>query len=136
MTEATTAPPAPITDVPGLPGRVYVIAAGLGLTAVLALSLAGEWAVGLLICTGLALGAVNSRLTRASIARFTATGQADKRKFAVASLVRLGYVTGVAAVFVFAFPPNGWTILVGIATFQVVVMCVTSLPLLKEIRRA
>lgn len=127
---------APVMVPIGTPRRVFVIAAVLGGVALLIASLLGHVLIGGLLLAGLVLGAVNNVLTVRSIMKFTAKGDPDRKKFAKASLLRLGYISLVAAVFVAVFRRDGIAVLAGLAVFHMLAALATSVPVLKEFRKA
>ena len=120
----------------GTPRRVFAIAAVLGGVALLVTALIGHIAIGLLLFVGLVLGATNNIMTVRSILKHTAAGDPDRKQFAKASLGRLAYISLIAVVFVIAFRPDGIAVLAGLAVFQLLATLATSLPLLKEFRKA
>jgi len=120
----------------GTPRRVFIIAAILGGVGLLIASVLGHVVVGLLLLCGLALGAVNNILTVRSILKFTAAGDPDRKKFAKASLLRLGYISLIAALFLIVFRREGIAVLAGLAVFHLLAALATSVPALKEFRKA
>lgn len=127
---------APLMVPVGTPRRVFIIAAILGGVGLLIASVLGHVVVGLLLLCGLALGAVNNILTVRSILKFTAAGDPDRKKFAKASLVRLGYISLIAALFLIVFRREGIAVLAGLAVFHLLAALATSVPALKEFRKA
>jgi hypothetical protein len=120
----------------GTPRRVFIIAAVLGGLALLLASLLGHPLVGLLFLVGLVLGGVNNIMTVRSILKFTAAGDPDRKRFAKASLARLGYISLLAAVFIVVFRREGIAVLAGLAVFHLLAALATSVPVLKEFRKA
>lgn len=127
---------APLMVPVGTPRRVFIIAAILGGVGLLIASVLGHVVVGLLLLCGLALGAVNNILTVRSILKFTAAGDPDRKKFAKASLLRLGYISLIAAMFLIVFRREGIAVLAGLAVFHLLAALATSVPALKEFRKA
>ena len=127
---------APLMVPVGSPRRVFIIAAILGGVGLLIASVLGHVVVGLLLLCGLALGAVNNILTVRSILKFTAAGDPDRKKFAKASLLRLGYISLIAALFLIVFRREGIAVLAGLAVFHLLAALATSVPALKEFRKA
>jgi hypothetical protein len=120
----------------GTPRRVFVVALVLGGVGLLVSSLLGHAAIGGLLLVGLILGAVNNVMTVRSILKYTEAGDPDRKQFAKASLLRLLYITAIAAVFVVAFRAEGIAVLAGLAIFHLLASLATSLPALKEFRKA
>ncbi|HEY5050915.1 MAG TPA: ATP synthase subunit I [Acidothermaceae bacterium] len=127
---------APLMVPVGTPRRVFIIAAVLGGVGLLIASILGHVVVGLLLLAGLVLGAVNNILTVRSILKFTAAGDPDRKKFAKASLLRLAYISLIAALFLIVFRREGIAVLAGLAVFHLLAALATSVPALKEFRKA
>lgn len=127
---------APLMVPVGTPRRVFIIAAILGVVGLLIAAVLGHVLVGLLLLCGLVLGAVNNILTVRSILKFTAAGDPDRKKFAKASLLRLGYISLIAALFLIVFRREGIAVLAGLAVFHLLAALATSVPALKEFRKA
>jgi hypothetical protein len=127
---------APIMVPVGTPRRVFVIAAVLAGVGLLGASLLGHVVVGVLLLVGVVLGATNNVLTVRSILKFTAAGDPDRKRFAKASLARLAYISLIAAVFLIVFRREGIAVLAGLAVFHLLAALATSVPALKEFRKA
>lgn len=97
----------------------------------------GRWPVGVFVSVGIALGLVNQVLTELSLLRSIEGGELLTRgQFAMTSLLRLVGISVVAAVLAVAFWPDGATVLIGLAIFHLIVLVLTGLPLLREMRKA
>jgi hypothetical protein len=120
----------------GTPRRVFVIALVLGGVGMAVGSLLGYPAAGGLFLVGLFLGAINNVMTVRSILKHTEAGDPDRKKFAIASLRRLAYISLIAVVLLIAFRPEGVAVLAGLAVFHLLAALATSLPALKEFRKA
>jgi hypothetical protein len=130
----TTAPmsgPA-LTSGPGRVARTLVLPAVLGLAAVAISALAGNIAIGLLITVGLALGAVNGLLQERAAARLRPDD--DKSVIIGGSMRRLGLITIVALAIVVLARPNGWTVLIGLAVYQLLTLAAALGAAAKEAR--
>jgi hypothetical protein len=127
---------APIMVPVGTPRRVFVIAAVLAGVGLLGASILGHVVVGVLLLVGVVLGAANNVLTVRSILKFTAAGDPDRKRFAKASLVRLAYISLIAAVFLMVFRREGIAVLAGLAVFHLLAALATAVPVLKEFRKA
>ncbi len=127
---------APMMVPVGTPRRVFVIAAVLAGVGLLGASLLGHVVVGVLLLVGVVLGAANNVLTVRSILNFTAAGDPDRKSFAKASLVRLAYISLIAAVFLMVFRREGIAVLAGLAVFHLLAALATAVPVLKEFHRA
>ena len=120
----------------GTPRRVFVIALVLGGVGLAIGSLLGHALVGGLFLVGLVLGVLNNIMTVRSILKHTEAGDPDRKKFALASLRRLGYISLFALVFLLAFRPEGVAVLAGLAVFHLLAALASSVPVLKEFRKA
>jgi hypothetical protein len=120
----------------GTPRRVFVVALVLGGVGLLIASVLGHVVVGTLFLVGLVLGAANNIMTVRSILKATEAADPDRKKFAMASLRRLAYISLVAVVFLIAFRREGIAVLAGLAVFHMLAALATSLPVLKEFRKA
>ena len=120
----------------GTPRRVFVIALVLGGVGLAIGSLLGHALVGGLFLVGLVLCVLNNIMTVRSILKHTEAGDPDRKKFALASLRRLGYISLFALVFLLAFRPEGVAVLAGLAVFHLLAALASSVPVLKEFRKA
>lgn len=119
--------------------RALVAAVGIGVAGLLVTALAGNYVAGVLLCVGLALGAVNSSLVQRSLVAFVAKGDPDhpdKRGLMLGVLRRLTLVSAVAFVVAYVYRPTGWVVLLGLALFQLLVMGTVFGGLFREVRRA
>jgi hypothetical protein len=125
----------PLIELNSVLRRSYVVAAAIGGGGLILTSLLGFPLVGLGLIAGLALGALNSRMARTSMARYAA-GAAGPTKsvFMASSLVRLGAITAVAIVVIVVARQVGWGMVFGLALFQFVVLASTARTLLKSLR--
>ena len=115
----TTAPMSgPVLSPAARIGRILVIPAVLGAIAIIVTTLLDRPLLGLLITVGLALGALNGVLAERAGSRLTA--QDDKSTVVAGSMRRLGLITVVALAIAFLARPDGWTVLVGLAVYQLI----------------
>ncbi len=124
----------PLIELNAVLRRSYIVAAAIGAGGLILTSLLGFPLVGLGLIAGLALGAVNSRIQRVSMARYVSDAGPQKTVFMASSLVRLGAITGVAIVVIVVARQVGWGMVFGLALFQFVVLASTARTLLKSIR--
>jgi hypothetical protein len=113
-----------------------VIAAVGGLLSLIAFAIAGDFAVGVMICVGLGLGVVNSHLVQRSLGASVATGEPNRRALTMNMLKRLVVVSAIAFAIAIVYEPNGWVVFVGLASFQLLVMSTVFGGLIREVRRA
>ncbi|MGH3853216.1 MAG: ATP synthase subunit I [Pseudonocardiaceae bacterium] len=116
--------------------RAALIAACLGAVSFVVLAIAGHPLAAVFFCGGLGLGLVNTALVQRSAARFAASGDPNKRRFAVSVLGRLTLITGLAVCVALALRPEGLAVFAGLAALQLLMIFMASVPLLKELRRS
>jgi hypothetical protein len=113
---------------------VLIVCPVAGLTALIVLSVLGYPVAGIALCAGLFMGFVNSRMVIAQAAKFTQMENPDKRALALGSLQRLGVLTAVALLIAFAFRPQGFTVLIGLAGFQLLMMGAAAGAMVRQLR--
>jgi hypothetical protein len=114
--------------------RVSVLAACLGAAGVVVMILVGRPWMGAFAVLGLGLGLLNAVLVRRSAARFASTDSPRKASFAASALGRLALITVLALGFALIVRPDGLGVFIGLAAFQLLMIGVGLVPLLKEIR--
>ena len=124
----------PLIELNAVLRRSYVVAGAVGGGGLILTFLLGFPLVGLGLIAGLALGALNSRMARTSMARYVGDAGPQKTVFMASSLVRLGAITGVAIVVIVVARQIGWGMVFGLALFQFVVLASTARTLLKSLR--
>src|SRR5918997_463354 len=116
--------------------RAALIAAGLGVASFVVLTPMGYPLAATFFCGGLGLGLLNTRLVQRSAARFAASGDPSKRRFAVAVLARLALITALAVGLAMVVQPEGLGVFAGLAALQLLMIFMASVPLIKELRRS
>lgn len=116
--------------------RAVPFAAGLGAASFVVLAPMGYPLAAVFFSGGLGLGLFNTMLVQRSAARFTASGDPNKRRFAVSVLARLSLITGLAVGLALALQPEGLAVFAGLAAFQLIMIFVASVPLIKELRQS
>jgi len=115
-----------------------IIAAAIGVAAMVACTLAGYALAGMFICVGLALGSWNSRRLWTDTEKLVDGSQTPGEKWkgpaAVSTAKRLGLITLIAFLVALAYRPLGWTVFVGLLVFQVLLMAMLANPLRKVVR--
>lgn len=87
-------------------------------------------------CLGLALGMLNSRLVQLSVVRFAAgSSTRPKRQFVGSVVGRLTLITLIAMTVALLFRPEGLGVIVGLAVFQLLMIVVAAVPMIKELRQ-
>lgn len=116
--------------------RAMPIAAGLGAVSFVVLAPMGYPLAALFFCGGLGLGLLNTSLVQRSAARFAASGDPNKRRFAVSVLARLSLITALAVGLALALQPEGLGVFAGLAIFQLLMIFIASVPLVRELRQS
>jgi hypothetical protein len=132
--EAAAATGSPTAAVPL--GRVVPIAGCLGVASLLVLGPMGYPLAAAWFCGGLGLGLVNMALVQRSAARFAASGNPIKRRFAVSALGRLALITALAVGLALALRPQGLAVFAGLAACQLMMIFIASVPLVRELRQS
>ena len=113
---------------------VLIACPGAGIAGLIVLSVLGYPVAGAAFCVGLFMGLINSRMVIAQAAKFTQAEGPDKRALAFGALQRLGAVTAVALLIAFAFRPQGFTVLIGLAAFQLLMMGAAAAAMVRQLR--
>ncbi len=116
--------------------RAALVAAGIGVASFVVLTPMGYPLAAAFFCGGLGLGLLNTALVQRSAARFAASGDPSKRRFAVAVLARLALITALAVGLALALQPEGLGVFAGLAALQLLMIFMASVPLVKELRRS
>lgn len=116
--------------------RAMPIAAGLGAASFVVLTPMGYPLMAAFFCGGLGLGLLNTSLVQRSAARFAASAAPDKRRFAVSVLARLTLITAIAVSLALALQPEGLGVFAGLAVFQLLMIFIASVPLVRELRQS
>jgi hypothetical protein len=112
------------------------IAAGLGAVSFVVLTPLGHPLMAAFFCGGLALGLLNTSLVQRSAARFAASGDLNKRRFAVSVLGRLTLITALAVGLALTLQPDGLGVFAGLAVLQLLMIFIASVPLVRELRQS
>ncbi len=105
-----------------------------GLTGLIVLSVLGYPVAGIALCAGLLMGFINSRMVIAQAAKFTQLEHPGKRALTFGVLQRLAVLTAIALLIGFAFRPQGFTVLFGLAAFQLLMIGSTASALVRQLR--
>jgi hypothetical protein len=116
------------------PFRLLLICVALTALATVAAARLDQPAFGVFFGLGLALGLVNALLIRRSVSSITAEAHPLKAKMALNSATRLLIITVIGLVIAYVFRPLGLGALVGLATFEVLLVSSTALPVVKKLR--
>lgn len=116
--------------------RAVPVAACLGVASFVVLVPLGHPLAGAFFCGGLGLGLFNTALVQRSAARFAASNDPNKRRFAMSVLARLALITGLAVSVALALRPDGLAVFAGLAACQLLMIIMASVPLVKELRQS
>ena len=113
--------------------RSVLISIVLGIGSVIVASFYGHPLLGMFVCIGLALGAVNNRMLQRSVIR-RAHGEVSKQRFNGGVFGRLGSITAVAILLAVLVRPDGLGTFAGLAVFQVLMLVGAALPVFRSLR--
>lgn len=116
--------------------RAALFATGLAAASFLVLVPLGHPLAAAFFSGGLGLGLLNTALVRRSAARFAAAGEANKRRFALSVLGRLSMITALGVALALLVQPDGLAVFAGLAALQLVMIFMSSVPLVRELRRS
>jgi hypothetical protein len=115
--------------------RSVVVACVLGVVGLLASVPLGYLTAAVFGCVGLALGMLNSRLVQLSVVRFAqGASSRPKRQFIGSVVSRLALITLLALSLALLFQPEGLGVIVGLAVFQLLMIIVAALPMIREMK--
>lgn len=115
--------------------RAVLAACVLGVIALVVGAIVGELPAVAFACVGMGLGMVNSRLVQLSVVRFAEQSSTrPKRQFVGSVVSRLALITVVALALALLFRPDGIGVIVGLAIFQLLMIVVASIPMIKEMK--
>ena len=113
--------------------RSVLISIGLGLASIIVASFYGHPFLGMFVCVGLALGAVNNRMLQRSVVK-RAHGDVTKGRFNGGVFGRLGSITALAVVLALLVRPDGLGTFAGLAVFQVLMLVGAAVPVFRSLR--
>lgn len=116
--------------------RAAIVAAALAVAGFVVLAPMGYPLAAAFFCAGLGLGLLNTALVQRSASRFSTMGNPSKKRFAVAVLGRLALITVLALSLAMLLQPEGLGVFAGLAAFQLMVIFLAAVPMLKELRQA
>jgi hypothetical protein len=97
----------------------------------------GHWTLAGCVATGVALALANHIATELWLLRLITSGrQATRNEMIAATVVRLLVLTVVAVGLAVMLWPDGIGLLLGLAIFRLIALMMTSLTLLKELKKA
>lgn len=116
--------------------RAALLATGLAAASAVVLLPLGHPLAAAFFSGGLGLGLLNTALVRRSAVRFAVGGQANKRRFALSVLGRLSLITALGVALALLVQPDGLAVFAGLAALQLVMIFISSVPLVRELRRS
>ena len=144
MSETTAATSSPVGQEPPRMSRV-VRDQRRTVTAALIVAVVGFWVFGPLgkwdaavfFAVGVGLGLVNHLLTELSLLKIITSGDHPTRgEMTGQALFRLLFVAGAASAVAVIFWSTGLVTLIGLALFRLISLVMTTIPLLKELKKA
>jgi hypothetical protein len=115
--------------------KPVLIAAGVGVVALVVCGLLGHIVMGILGVVGLGLGAVNTRMLQKSVAKVISSPNPSRTAIGRTSVPRLLLITAIAFALGIFLRPDGLGVFFGLAAFQVIILATTVQPVLKERRK-
>jgi hypothetical protein len=115
--------------------RSAIMAACVGVVAVLVTGLLGHVLMGLFACVGLGLGALNSFMVQRAVVNFASSEAPNKKaRFTRSVLARLGLITLIAVGVALLVRPDGLGVFAGLAFFQLLMVGGATVPVYKQLK--
>jgi len=115
--------------------RPLLMAAAMGVLALVVSGLLGHILMGVFGVVGLGLGLLNTRLVQRSVGKVTVTENPSKKALAFSALGRLAIITAIALGIGLFIRPDGIGIFLGLAVFQLIIIASTSASAVKGLRQ-
>jgi hypothetical protein len=116
--------------------KAIVVALGLAIAVYWVAGQLDKWTLAGCIAGGIGLGLLNHLATEYWLLRIITSGeQPTRNEMIFATVARLTVLTAVAVTIAVAFWPDGIGLLLGLAIFRLVALVMTSVPLLKELKK-
>ena len=116
--------------------KAILVAVGLAVAVYWVAGQLGEWTLAGCIAGGVGLGLVNHLATEYWLLKIITSGaEPTRNEMIFATVARLTVLTAVAVTFAVVFWPDGIGLLLGLAIFRLVALVMTSVPLLKELKK-
>jgi dipeptide/tripeptide permease len=140
----------PQTDSPALPTRapswldviraqrkVIIVGVSLMVACFWFIGQVGEWRTAALTAVGILLALLNHLASEHWLGKLISSGEQPSRgTIAASAFTRLAVLSVIAVGTAVVFWPNGVGLLLGLALFRLIALVMTSLPLLKELKKA
>jgi hypothetical protein len=133
MAEASASSMSAITEAADL-RRLAFVAAIIGAVGVALGFLFGHPMAGVYGIVGLGLGLLNALLLRRSAGMYATVDAPQKSRFALGALGRLALISVIGLTIAWLTLPDGLGVLAGLAVFQLLLVFMALIPLLRELR--
>lgn len=116
--------------------KTIVVALVLAVAAYWILGQLGEWTLAGCLVAGVVLGLLNHLATEYWLLRLLTSGEEPtKNRLAMSTMTRLVVVSVAAVAIGVAFWPDGIGAFFGLAVFRLIALVMTTVPLLKELKK-
>ena len=116
--------------------KVCLVAVALAVASFWVLGPMGEWTLAACFSAGIGLAVFNHLATEWSLLRIIAKeAEPSRRQMAVSTIVRLATLSALAVGIAALFWPDGIVLLFGLALFRLIALVMTTLPVLKELKK-
>jgi len=114
--------------------RSIILASCLGVAAVLVTGLFGHVLIGVFVCVGLGLGALNTYMVQRAVVRYAVSEARNKKaRFTRSVLGRLALITVLALGTALLVRPDGVGVFAGLAFFQLLMIGGSSVTVYKQL---
>ena len=114
--------------------RSLIVGGVLGLASAVVLPFVGYPFMGIFVCVGIALGAVNNRMLQQSVLRYAESAVMGRKQFRRGVMGRLGLITLLAIGVGVLIRPDGLGVFFGLAIFQILMLVGAAVPVFRSLR--
>ena len=114
--------------------RSLIVGGVLGLASAVVLPFVGYPFMGIFVCVGIALGAVNNRMLQQSVVRYAENAVMGRKQFRRGVMGRLGLITLLAIGIGVLIRPDGLGVFFGLAVFQILMLVGAAVPVFRSLR--
>jgi hypothetical protein len=116
--------------------KTIYVAIGLSVACYWILGQLGEWTLAGCLVAGVVLGLLNHLATEYWLLRLLTSGEEPtKNRLAMSTMTRLVVVSVAAVAIAVWFWPDGIGVFFGLAVFRLIALVMTTVPLLKELKK-
>ena len=116
--------------------KTIYVAVGLSVAAYWILGQLGEWTLAGCLAAGVGLGLLNHLATEYWLLRLITSGEEPTRhRLAMSTMTRLVVISVFAVAIAVYFWPDGIGVFFGLAVFRLIALTMTTVPLLKELKK-